>query len=108
MSTTVRVTGYLYAEKLRYGMHGQKEGDLAFHMLPYKDANVTTWGACIGPVEFEHTLPEGLDIAAEMVRQQIVALEAEKAEAGREYVAKVAQINERLSKLQALTCEAVA
>ncbi len=102
MSTSVKVTGFLYAEQLRYSMHGKKEGEFAFHMLPYKNGDAHCWGACLGPVEFNFTIPEGLDIAAETIKAKVKALEEEKAEAGREYAKKVAYINEQLSKLQAI------
>ena len=103
--STIKVMGHLYVERLKFALHGRKEGDFVFSLLPYRSENTRCWGAYLGPVEFDYTMPEGLDIEAETVRQQIAELEREKAEAGREYARKVAAINEQLSKLQAITCE---
>lgn len=108
MGTIVKVTGHLYAEQLTYGRRGRQAGEFECTVLPYVSTATDTWGVYLGPVEFTHTLPEGLDLAAEMVRQKIASLQAEKDEAGRVYAAKVKDINTQLSKLQALTCEGVA
>ena len=41
------------------------------------------------------------------IPQQVAALERQKAEALQKYQTTVAEINERLSKLQAITCDEV-
>lgn len=105
MSTTVKVTGYLYAELLRYEMRGKKAGELMFTVLPYDNGDTRCWGAMVGPVSFDYVMPEGLDIEAETIRARVKALEAEKAEAAREYATKVSAINEQLARLTAITHE---
>ena len=108
MGTIVKVTGHLYAEQLTYARRGRKAGDFECTVLPYVSSDPGVWGVYLGPIEFTHTLPEGLDLAAEMVRQKIASLQAEKDEAGRVYAAKVKDINNQLAKLQAITCEVAA
>jgi hypothetical protein len=53
----------------------------------------------IGEMSVEFDVPDDFD----PIPKQVAALEAEKREALAEYQSKVASINERLSKLQAIT-----
>jgi len=52
----------------------------------------------IGPLNVDVVIPDDFD----PVPKQVAALEAEKLEALKAYQAKVGEINERLSKLQAI------
>ena len=56
----------------------------------------------VGPRQIEIDVPDDFN----PIPQQVAALEREKAEALAKYQASVAQINERLSKLLAITHEA--
>ncbi len=102
--STIRIKGYVYAEEDRFGVYGEP-GTFKVFVLPYQ-SDADSWGVLVGEIDIPYTLPEGLDIKAEAVRQRIAALEAEKAKAGQEYAEKVAEINRRLSELQAITMEA--
>lgn len=55
----------------------------------------------IGPIQIEVEIPDDFN----PVPQQVAALEKKKAEALAAYQATVAEINERLSKLQAIAFE---
>lgn len=57
------------------------------------------FGIYVGPVEFDYHVPEDFNPVA----SEVVALEAKKSAALEDYQRTVAQINERLSKLQAIT-----
>jgi hypothetical protein len=57
------------------------------------------FGLCIEKAEFEYEPPADFNPIA----TEVEALEKHKAEALRAYTATVAQINERISKLQAIT-----
>ena len=105
--STLRLKGFVYAEVDKYGTCG-KAGDFKTHVLPYRSKDTDVWGVCVGEIDVPYTLPEGFDLAAESVRQRIEALEAEKAEAGRQFADKVARINRQLSELQAITNEVTA
>lgn len=56
------------------------------------------WHTLVGPVEINYTIPDGYNHTA----QKLAALEAEKAKVREAYQAKVAEINERIGKLQAI------
>jgi hypothetical protein len=58
----------------------------------------------VGEMPIEFDVPDDFD----PIPRQVAALQQEKAEALAEYQRKVADINERLSKVQALTFEASA
>jgi hypothetical protein len=71
------------------------------------------WGIQVGDAHdriFSHKIQVEVDVPDNFnpIPHQVAALEAEKEKALEEYQAKAAQINERLSKLLALTNEVVA
>jgi hypothetical protein len=112
MTTSIEIDGWVYAEEKTAwkpneatGGHERTHVGWNVTVLPRQSAAVDVWGVCVGKLKMTYDIPADFDIAAETVRQKVAALEKEKAEAMREYQAKVAQINEQLSKLQAITIE---
>lgn len=59
------------------------------------------FGLCVGKAEFEYEPPADFNPVA----TEVAALEKRKAEAMRAYTETVKQLNDRISKLQAITYE---
>jgi hypothetical protein len=95
MSKQVTIKGFVY-EADYYG--AQKE-----YSIYHCDTMSDKWNTLIGPAEFSYTIPEDFNPTA----QKLAALEAAKVKAREEYQATVAELNERISKLQALTFDEV-
>ena len=96
--TTIKISGFLYARKVEW-----IEG-IDFSMLSSPSHDVSAFGACLGPASFDYELG-GVRIEDAMLRAEVEAREREKNEATRRFSETVAKINDRLSKLRALTNE---
>lgn len=92
---TVRIKGYVHASKSY-----KRAGDYEFAIYSCKTSG-DALGLFVGEVDIDYVVPADWNpVAAE-----VSVLEAQKAQALADYQATVAQINERLSKLLALTNE---
>ena len=94
--STITKTVYLVA----YHWDWQTPGELIYGIT---DNKPKVGGCILGCWPHEVTLPMPEDFNAHAA--QVAALQAEKAKAIADYMATAASINERLSKLQALTNE---
>ena len=87
----VKTTIYIF-----YGKHHwEEEGKYSFYSIKVGDTDYQTY---VGSQEMEIEVPDNYDPTA----QQIAALQKEKEKAQEEFSKKVASINERISKLQAI------
>ena len=87
----VKTTVYVYFGKYSW----EKEGKYQIYSLKIDDTEYLT---CVGQQEIEIEVPDEYDPTA----QKLAALQKEKDKAQEEFANKVASINERISKLQAL------
>lgn len=90
----VQVTGYIYHCNLRSG----KESPFVFFNTATMEDR---WYSLVGPAEFTYEVPEEFD----PTRAELAKLEREAAAVRAAFQARMAEINERVSKLQALTNE---
>jgi hypothetical protein len=87
----VKTTIHIFCSKFDW----EKEGRYHFYSVKLMDTDHQTY---VGSKEMEIEIPDDYDPTA----QKIAALQKEKEQAQTEFAQKVAQINERISKLQAL------
>ena len=87
----VKTTIHIFYSKFDW----EKEGKYHFYSIKIEDTDHQTY---VGSKEMEIEVPDHYDPTA----QKIVALQKEKEKAQAEFAQKVAQINERISKLQAI------
>jgi len=88
---TITIPMYVYFQKYSY----EKEGSYAAYSFKTNDTENST---LVRQQDVEFEVPENYDPTA----QKIAALEAEKERARVEFTKSVADINYRISKLQAL------
>jgi hypothetical protein len=88
---TVKITAFVY--ELDFG-HGDGPEFRVFN----SDTQGDKWYTLVGPVEIEYEIPDSFNPTASKLAQ----LEKEKAAVRAEYLARVREIEERISKLQAL------
>lgn len=91
MSKTVTIKGFAYEADFGYGNKPE-------YRFFNSDTMADQWYTLIGPVEFEYTIPDSFNPQ----QAKLAALEKEKAVVRAEYLARVREIEERISKLQAL------
>lgn len=89
MAKTVTIKGFVH--EVDYGW-GDKEYQL------YATDMSGKYRALIGPAEFQFTIPDDFN----PIPAKLAAIEQAKAAARKEYMDKVAELNEQASKLQAL------
>lgn len=87
----VKTTLYVYCSKYPW----EEEVTYSFYSIKVDDTEYTT---LVGQQVFEIVVPDNYDPTA----QQLAALQKEKEKAQEEFSKKVASINERISKLQAI------
>lgn len=87
----VKTTIHIFYSKFDW----EKEGKYHFYSIKIEDTECQTY---VGSKEMDIEVPDGYDPTA----QKIAALQKEKDQAQAEFSQKVAQINERISKLQAI------
>lgn len=87
----VKTTLHIYYSKHRW----QEEGEYSFYSVKIDDSEFMTH---VGQQQVVIEVPDNYDPTA----QQLAALQKEKEKAQEEFSKKVASINERISKLQAL------
>ena len=87
----VKTTIHIYYNQFSW----QNKGDYTFFSCKLEDNESRTY---VGSKEMEIEVPDRYD----PTYQKIAALQKEKEQAQAEFAQKVAQINERISKLQAL------
>ena len=87
----IKTTLNVYYTKYRW----EKEGKYDFYSIRIDDTEHMTY---VGQQEIEIEVPDQYDPTA----QQLAVLQKEKEKAQQEFAKKVANINERISKLQAL------
>ncbi len=87
----VKTTLYIYCNKYLW----EEEATYSFYSIKIDDTQYTT---LVDSQVFEIEVPDNYDPTA----QQLAALQKEKEKAQEEFSKKVASINERISKLQAL------
>lgn len=87
----VKTTIYVYYNQFSW----QEKGDYTVFSCKLDDNEHRTY---VGDQEIEIDVPDNYDPTA----QQVAALQKEKDKAQEEFAKKVASINERISKLQAL------
>jgi hypothetical protein len=87
----IKTTIYIYYAKYLW----EEEATYAFYSIKIDDTEYMT---CVGSQELEIEVPSDYDPTA----QRLAALQKEKEKAQEEFSKKVAGINERISKLQAL------
>ncbi len=87
----VKTTLHIYYTKYQW----EEEGKYSFYSLKIDDSDQMTF---VGSKELEVEVPDNYDPTA----QQLAALQKEKEKAQEEFSKKVASINERISKLQAI------
>lgn len=91
---TITVTGFVYETD-----YGWDKPDYRFYST---DGVADRFTSLIGPASFEFTIPDTFNPTA----AKLDALQKERDQAGAEFAKKVREIDERISKLQALTNEA--
>ena len=95
----VTITGFVHARARRDYEMSDAPTEYSFFTFDATDSSMGYMK--IGPASFEYELPaEWNPVAAE-----VASLEAKKAKALADYQQTVSEINDRLSKLQAITCE---
>jgi len=87
----VKTTVYVYFGKYSW----EKKGKYQIYSLKIDDTEYLT---CVGQQEIEIEVPDDYDPTA----QKLAALQKEKEQAQADFANRVASINERISKLQAL------
>ena len=87
----VKTTAHIYHSQYSW----EKEARFQIFSLKIDDTDHMTY---VGTHEIEIEVPDGYDPTA----QKVAALQKEKQKAQEEFAKKVANINERISKLQAL------
>ena len=95
--STVKVTGHVY--EMRY----PSDTKSTFIVLS-SNKMADDWYTYVGPLNVDYTIPADYNPTA----QQIAALQAKRDAAAREFAATVKAIDERLSKLQAISFDGVA
>jgi hypothetical protein len=91
---TVKLEGFIYEVKFH-------EGDEPSYSLLFSDDAGDKYYTLIGPVSFEYEIPPDWNPTA----AKVAALEKEREEVKAEFARRVADLNERISKLQAITYE---
>lgn len=89
---TVTITGYVY----EYDHY--RDGDPKKYSFYSSDTHSSPYCTLVGPASFEFAIPENFS----RTQAQLAALEKEKATVRAEYLARVREIEDRISKLQAL------
>lgn len=87
----VKTTIHIYFSKYSW----EEEGEYAVYSFRIEDTDHRTY---VGSQEIEIDIPDNYDPTA----QKLAALQKEKEKAHQEFAEKVANINERISKLQAI------
>lgn len=100
---TIKIKGFVHAQANPRCFIDEGRGELSTYVLPYKSVDIDVWGPCLGAVEFDFELPEGMDPKAEAMRQQIEALHKARRKAEREFSDRVTAIDRQLAELQAIT-----
>ena len=98
--TQKTIQGFMFMEFESDWAHGKLEREWLPRWRAFKPADDAT-SVFVREMDVTFEVPDDFD----PIPRQVAALEAEKRAALAEYQSKVAEINERLSKLQALTFE---
>lgn len=92
--TKVKIKGFVHVRT------GYNDSNVRYYEFFQTDmSGHDGFGLCVGPAEFEYEPPADFNPVA----VEIAALEKRKAEALRVYSEMVTQLNDRISKLQAIT-----
>jgi len=94
---TVQIKGHLVA----YHWDHQEEGEVHWSFSVHHDGKLSGAEVMLIPHTFQAEVPDHVNVVAGMVQ----SLEEAKKQALKDYQATVAKINERLSKLLAITNE---
>jgi hypothetical protein len=91
----LKLEGFVY-EHVRY------DGEKSYHLLSSPDSSDEDW-SLVGPLSLlvDYPIPAGWNPTA----AKVAALEKEREEVKAEFARTVADLNERISKLQAITYE---
>lgn len=95
----VTIKGFIHWKQPHYA--GDEE--FSFYPFEWKDSEYNGGRIVVMPHSFEVDVPDDFDPTA----KQIAALEKEKAKVRKEFNARIAQLNEQIGKLQALTFDEV-
>jgi len=92
----LKLEGFVYEHVSRY------DGEKSYHLLSSPDSSDEDW-ALVGPLSLpvDYPIPDGWNPTA----TKVAALEREREEVKAEFARTVADLNERISKLQAITYE---